>query len=698
VLVESELALEILGVPAAELRSHLDTTCVLVSAFATDGPYAKYVASELGLSAMGGWMSQLGDPRREPVRPGFAPLPRIAGIFAFVAALVAMRHLRNGGGPQFVDLSLQAVAASICTPGWLTKSLTGGLSERIGDLWPLGVMKCADGYVGVPPLTATHWEQLCHMMGISDVLDLSEGRSPAWRAKHGRELYERVRPWLESRSRREVFEEAQAWRLPSAQVQDIAERLACPQLAARGFWLSTEIDGTIAKTPCVPYAIGGVEPVARAALTEIDVLPVHRDRASSRRVDNPQLPFAGLRVLDLTQFWSGPYAMMFLGALGADVIKIESVQRPDPYRYTLAQPDRDRWYECGSVWNDANCDKRSLTLDLASAAGEAILEKLVPLADIVISNFSNRVMPNLGLTSDYLLQLNPNLIAIAMPGYGTGGPWEAYVGYAIAFEQLITASMTGYADGPPLYAGGFCDPLVGMHTVAAIELALQQRERTGRGMSVEIAQCETLDSLLAPEQIAVQLGAAVPTRRGNKHEWMAPHDAYRTAGKDSWITIAVSSDDEFKSLVTALGLTHLASDARFATGSERKRNEAALDEMVSAAVADREGAELEQSLQAVGVHACRVIKPYGLPDDAGLRHIGFFQELTRGASGTHLFKTWPFRFTTIDGSHKKPAPLLGEHNTEVLAGLLSLTEKELVDLEDAHVIGREPLGLAKQNY
>jgi crotonobetainyl-CoA:carnitine CoA-transferase CaiB-like acyl-CoA transferase len=700
VLAEAELCQNVLGVPATELRAALQghSTCVLISPFAIDGPYADYQATELGVSAMGGWMSQLGDPRREPVRPGFAPLPRIAGIFAFVSALIALRHMRQGGTPEFVELSLQAVAASICTPGWLTKSLIGALSERIGDLWPLGVMKCADGYVGVPPLTATHWEQLCYMMGIADVLDLPEGRSPEYRRRHGRELYERVRPWLEARTRKQVFEEAQAWRLPSAQVQTTADRLECPQLDARGFWQETTIGGTPVKTPRVPYAIEGVEPTARSELREIDALPAARTREVRNADVAPGLPFAGLRVLDLTQFWSGPYAMMLLGALGADVIKIESVQRLDPYRYTLAQPDRDRWYECGSVWNDANCDKRSLTLDLASLDGKIIFERLVPHADIVISNFSNRVMPNLGLTNERLLQLNPRLIAITMPGYGTGGPWEEYVGYAIAFEQLITASMTGYADGPPLYAGGFCDPLVGMHTVAAIELALQQRERTGRGTSVEIAQCETLDSLLAPEAIAVQFGAPVPGRRGNKHEWMAPHDAYRVAGKDAWLTLAVSSDEEFAALARVLGRPDLGQDARFAAVAARKENELALDEVITSAVANRDALELEQALQSAGVKACRVIKSYDLADDRGLEHIGFFQQLTREASGTHLFKTWPFRFDDIEASHKRPAPLLGAHNDDVLRGILGLSDAEIGRLEREQVIGREPLGLAKQNY
>jgi len=619
-------------------------------------------------------------------------------MFAFVGALMGLRHLRQGGTPQFVELALQAVAASICTPGWLTKSMTGARSERIGDLWPLGVMKCADGYVGVPPLTATHWEQLCHMMGIADVLDLPEGRSPSYRARHGPELYERVRPWLEARTRNEVFEEAQAWRLPSAQVQTLVERLTCPQLEARGFWRSTQIHGTTVKAPRVPYSIEGAAPVARGELREIDSPSVrgsHPARVAGRM---PRGVFEGLRVLDLTQFWSGPYATMLLGALGADVIKIESVQRPDPYRYTLAQPDRDHWYECGSVWNDANCNKRSLTLDLSRPEGKSIFERLVAHADIVISNFSNRVMPNLGLTQERLLELNPNVLAVAMPGYGTGGPWEEYVGYAIAFEQLITASMTGYADGPPLYAGGFCDPLVGMHTVAAIELALRQREQTGRGMAVEIAQCETLDGLLAPEAIALQLGGPVPGRRGNKHDWMAPHDAYRVAGKDTWLTIAVSSDKEFSMLTQTLGVPELSDDPRFATGPQRKQNELALDEAIADTVAERDGEELEQALQAAGVKACRVIKPYDLPDDPGLAHRHFFQEMTREASGRHTFKTWPFRFESIDASHKRPAPQLGQHNSEILTELLGLGTEELERLERDDVTGREPIGLLKQNY
>ncbi len=327
--------------------------------------------------------------------------------------------------------------------------------------------------------------------------------------QHGEELYERVKPWLSERTRLEILEEAQARRLPAAPAQSIAERLACPQLKARGYWRDAEIDGKTVKVPRVTYSVKGVEPVERAALEEAETADIVAPPAVAAGAKRPGLPFEGLRVLDLTAFWSGPYAMMLLGALGADVIKIESIQRPDPYRYTwVFSTAREKWYEWGPLYNDTNCDKRNVALDLGSPAGKELFERLVAEADIVINNFANRVMPNLGLTNERLLSINPRLIAVTMPGYGPGGPWEDYVGYAIAFEHLVLGSMTGYADGEPSYAGGFCDPMVGLHAVAAIELALRYREETGKGTEVEVPQCETLDSLFAPEQIAVQHGGA----------------------------------------------------------------------------------------------------------------------------------------------------------------------------------------------
>jgi crotonobetainyl-CoA:carnitine CoA-transferase CaiB-like acyl-CoA transferase len=696
VLAETELTESVFGVPPAGMRAAFEgrTTCVLIAPFATDGPYERYRASDLGIAALGGWANIIGDPGREPLRPGGEMIARVTGVCAFVAALLALRSRRLDGGPQFVDLSGQAVAASAIVAPWLVKPMLGIEQNRRANDWLQGgVMECSDGWLGCTPLTATHWEMMCHMLGLDDVLERPEGHDPMWRWEHSAELLERARPYLENASKFDLFRQAQEWRIPAAPVEDVAERLACPHLEARGFFVRASIDGREVKVPRVAFSIDVAQPTPRGELARLDELPVaHPLREhlppSSRR------PFEGIRVVDLTHFWAGPYATSLLGAMGADVIKVESVQRPDAYRLTFAPGALDRWYERSPLWQDTNCNKRGLTLDLTSAEGRELFERLLAISDVVVNNFSNRVMRNLGYPDARLHEINPRLIVTSIPGYGPGGPWEDYVGFGIAFEQLaIAASITGYPDGVPRIMSGFCDPLAGLHAVAAIELALIERERTGRGAVVEVPQCEVLDSLFAPEDIAVQMGAPVPGRRGNLHEWMAPHNTYPVAGDDRWISIAVASDEEFAALCRVLRREEMTHDSRFASAAARKEHEKELDSAIAAAVAGRDGADLEGRLQEVGVMACRVAKGFELPGDANLRHIGFFQPVTRELTGTHPYKTWPFRFSGFQSGHVLPPPMLGEHNREVLVGLLGLGEADLAALEDRKVIGTVPVGI-----
>jgi crotonobetainyl-CoA:carnitine CoA-transferase CaiB-like acyl-CoA transferase len=274
-----------------------------------------------------------------------------------------------------------------------------------------------------------------------------------------------------------------------------------------------------------------------------------------------------------------------------------------------------------------------------------------------------------------------------MPGYGLGGPWGNYVGFGTAFEYTsVSASVTGFEDEPPKQ-GFFCDPTVGYHTVAAILVALELREQTGKGSVVEVPQSETLDTLYAPEWIAVQHGAPVPERAGNKHAWMAPHDAYQVAGEDAWITIAVDSDEAFRSLTDYLGVAALAEDPRFATVAARKEHEAALDERIAEAVRDRDQHTLERELQSRGVMAMRVTEAAEATEDENLQHIHYFQWMDRELTGNHPSRTLPFRFSGVPMPNVLPPPLLGEHNHEVLADLLALSEDEIRQLEEEQVIG-----------
>ncbi|MDP6605281.1 MAG: CoA transferase, partial [Dehalococcoidia bacterium] len=432
VIAESELAEQVLGLTAAELRPAFEgkTVFVLISPFATDGPYAGYRATDLGVNALGGWGALIGEPEREPVRPGADMNYRVSGAHGAATALIALRHRRQGARPSFVDISQQAISAGMLVAPWLNYSMNGRPIGRAKSQWPSAVVRCKDGWVGTPPLTAEHWEMLITMTGAADILDLPGGREPAYRAQHGDEIYERVRSWFDERTRQEVYTEAQAWRIPAAPVDTVEQRLEDPQLNARGFFLQPEVDGRRVKTPRVPYLLDGVAPVERVPVVAADRAEIapggeaSDDEASDGAASDgaaPALPFSGVRILDLTWFWSGPHATMTLGALGADVIKVESIQRPDSYRFTAADASADRWYECGYVWNDSNQNKRGLTLDLGNDEGMRLFERLLQGADVVINNFSNRVMPNLGLTDERLLELNPRLIVVDMPGYGADG-------------------------------------------------------------------------------------------------------------------------------------------------------------------------------------------------------------------------------------------------------------------------------------
>lgn len=698
VIVEPSLAESVLGLAPTALRdwARARASLVLVSPFAVDGPLGTWRASDLGVMARGGWMDSLQSPGREPIRPSFDLIYRVSGALAFFVGLVLLRQERLHGGRQFAEVTMQGVAASMLTSPWLVRSVTGvdrpfWFTADASDGWPLsGVLPCKDGWFGCSPLSPKHWEGMCRMFGIEDVLDEPGGREMDYRAKHSVELWKRVKPVLMSMTRTELMAAAQRNGVTAAPICSIAERLEDEQLAARGFFRRTDIAGNPVKTPRISYLLGGAEAAAPGPLVE-GAVPRWAPRPQAAAAERQPQPFAGLRVLDLSHFWAGPYATLLLGTLGAEVIKIESTRRPDAFRYTVADLRAPQCWERGPLWNDNNTERRGITLDLHSPAGHEIFLRLARDADIVISNFSNRVMPSLGLTDEALHAVNPRLVIVTMPGYGPDGPWGDYAGYGVAFEQLAScASMTGYAGDVPKIPSGFCDPMSGTFAAAAIEMALRERERTGRGMSIHVPQCESVDALFGPEYLAVQHGVPVPVARANRHEWMAPHNTYRVSGPEEWLSIAIGTDQEFAALADELDAPQLARDARFATAGARKEHETALDAEIAARVADQPLLPLEARLQARGVMACRVTRGGRLTEDGALQHFGLFQELSRPVTGTHPYRRIPVHIAGVSTVLHRAPPLLGEHTAEVLTELLGLSAAELATLAEQKVTGTKP--------
>ena len=255
------------------------------------------------------------------------------------------------------------------------------------------------------------------------------------------------------------------------------------------------------------------------------------------------MPFADMKVLDLTTFWAGAYLTCYLGAFGAEIVKVESIQRPDGHRYSGAWAhEGDRWYERSAMWQGTNLNKRDITLDLTSDQGRDLVRRLVRDADVVVENFSPRVIEQFGLDYESLVELKPDVIFVRMPGFGLQGPWRDYVGWALNFEQTSgMAAVTGYADGPPCNLQGPADPIVGVHAGVALLAALEHRRRTGEGQLIEVAQIEVAACVAAEPVIEYSMNAVVRPREGNRSRGHL-QGVYPTAADDAWVALCVRDD------------------------------------------------------------------------------------------------------------------------------------------------------------
>jgi crotonobetainyl-CoA:carnitine CoA-transferase CaiB-like acyl-CoA transferase len=404
-------------------------------------------------------------------------------------------------------------------------------------------------------------------------------------------------------------------------------------------------------------------------------------------------PFEGIRICDLSQNWSGPYCAAYLGGLGAEVIKIESIQHPDSYRVGILLSDF--WWEVYGPWNCTNVNKYGVTLDLNNPIGKEIFKKLVKVSDIVIENFSSRVMENFGLPYEELKKLKNDIIMVSLQGYGQSGPWRDHATFGLSFEQSSgLAYITGYEDGSPLNLGGSADAIAGMHAAFAIQAALEYRERTGKGQFIEIAQAELLTRFLGAPLIDYSFNKRIWGRLGNHDPYKAPHGVYRCKGEDMWVAISVSSDEEWTALCQVIGKPELAVSEKFITMSNRLANQDILDKLIEAWTTQHDRYEAMRILQEAGVAAGALTVPDKLQQEPHLKDRGFFQELTRDITGTQLYPRWPIKFTETP-INMKPAPKLGEHNEYVLGTILGLSKPEIEELEKNKIIGTVPLASGK---
>ena len=414
------------------------------------------------------------------------------------------------------------------------------------------------------------------------------------------------------------------------------------------------------------------------------------------------LPLERIRVLDLSRIWAGPYCTKLLADMGAQVIKVESLRVYDSHRgpvspargiasYPDSEPGEAPWNRNG-WFNCLHMSKYGVTLELTQRAGCELFETLVSVSDVLIENFRYGSLARLGYTYQDLRKLRPDLIYVSMPGFGDSGPWRDYLAYGIGQEQLSgMAHMTGYEDEGPMKSGiNHGDPISGSHAAGIILAALRHRKRTGKGMFMDVSQLESTVSLIGAQLLGYQMTGRDHQRRGNRSDMYAPHNAYLCSEEDSWVSIAVTGNDQWRALCLVMDRSDLADDVRYCTLEGRRAHEDDLDGIIAGWTCERTASEVAQLLQGVGVAATPVHPAPGLLNDPHLKDRGTFVRVDHPWAGTHAYPGIPWKMSATPGQIRWPAPGLGQDNSTVYGELLGLTGPRIKELQADGVIGTVP--------
>lgn len=711
--------LERLGLAPASLRDRWPRiVLVSITDFGQDGPWANRAATDLTLQAWCGSIGFRGTPERPPLAAGGRIGEYLGGAVAAAAGLAAHRSAILTGLGDHVDVSLlECMTSGFQAFEWLHMALSNlpGMTRSVE--FP-SIVEVKDGWVGFSMVTGQQWVDFTTMVGRPDLAEDPELSLMLGRWPRRDEVRAAITPWLSDHTVAEVLETAALYRVPAAPIGNGANLPAIDHFVNREVYVENPAGFP---QPRPPWRIDGVRPPpprraprpGEAGSTVSDPPsprpsprgssagptsppPGGTPRGSSPRGSSPgDGKLAGLRVLDLTAFWAGPSATHVLAALGADVVKVESVQRPDGIRFAGGQvPGARRWWEYGWLFQGVNVDKRGITLDLTREEGRALALRLVAGADVVIENFSPRVIDHLGLGYEAVASINPRVIMVRMPAFGLDGPWRDRVGFGPTMEQASgLAWLTGYPDDAPVSPRGPADPLAGYHAVLALMAALFLRDRTGRGCLVEVPMVEVALNTTADQVGEHVLYGRLLTREGNRGPDAAPQNVYATAGAERWIALAVADDRQWEALRAVMGDPEWAGDPRLATEEGRRRAHDLLDRRLGEWLALEDLDEVVGRLLGAGVPAAPVVSPPDVVENPHLIERRYFQELVHPVTGPNAVTRPPFRFADGGPECRHPAPTLGQHNPEVLGGELGLSADQLALLFDQAIIGDTPIGL-----
>jgi len=683
--------------PQALRARHPHLTVTSITPFGLDGPWTDRPATEFTLQAWSGGIVGLGrgDPDRAPVFVGGRVGEWLSGLFGAVGTMVSRRRAVGSGTGEIVDVSMLESLALCLTyyPVTYVDALGRPFRGKRSVVTP-GVAVAKDGMIAVGVGTGQQWLDFCAMVG-----------QPQWMEdtslfRERGHLAPVIDAWFADHTVEEIRELAAAFRLPHAVIANGANLPHLDHFEARASFEGGGDGGFVRPAPPFrlrPARLRATEPAAVLGAHELRDVAAVAPRRAPMRGTGGDLPFAGLRVLDMTAFWAGPVCTHVLALLGAEVIHLESTTRPDGTRMLGAPMTEPQWWERSPIFSGINTNKKSLTLDFRTDGGMEVLRQLVRTVDVVVENYTPRVLEQAGLTFEALRELREDIVLVRMPGFGLDGPWRDNAAFAYTIEDASGLTwLTGHPDQKPLEPYCLGDPNAGIHALAALLLALEHRRRTGEGVFVEAAMVDAAVNITAEQVIEYSAYGALLERAGNRGPTAAPQGVYHTADvdergrTDSWVALAVETDGQWEALVEAIGRPSWAVDPALATAAGRRGAHDRIDEHLSAWCAPRRADEVVELLWPAGVPVAKVVQPHHQGELAQLQARRYFEVVDHPVSGAARHSTLPMRLSGgPERLHRRHAPLLGEHNTEILTAL-GLSPVDIAALERDGIVGTSP--------
>jgi crotonobetainyl-CoA:carnitine CoA-transferase CaiB-like acyl-CoA transferase len=645
--------------------------------------------------ALSGFLSLVrgapGDISGPPIRPRGELTSAFAGLHATVAALGALHaRLVDGHGQRLDVAALEAMVGTLAIS--LPQVTYAGVVPVPGGsrgVCPWNIFTCRDGRFVMQCTEDRQWRALVEILGNPEWGLLEVFETTAQRVEQVDVVEQLVQDAVAEFTLAEFLARARELGVPASPVHTPQEVLGWEHLQVRGAFRTVDAAGTAitAPTPPIRFADVAAAPCVTAPVAE-GAAVAWSPRSGQPAPAPAAAPLAGLRVIDLTWVWAGPFAAMQLAHLGADVIKVESRDRVDVTRRLAPFADGEPGVNRSGYFNQYNQGKRSIVLDLGTKDGRDVLARLLQHADVVIDNMRAGALARMGFDDARLRELNPRLVAVAMTGYGETGPERDKLAYGALIDALSGMTfLTGPVDGDATeIALSLPDPNAGLHAAIGALAGLYRARTSGVGADIE---CSMLEAWIAAMPSGVLTTAATdepPGRVGTRDEQMSPHGAFRAAGPNAWVALVVEDDERFAALAGAIGAPELATDPRFATLAARQHHEAELEAIVAAWVVGRERDDAVTALTAAGVTAAAVRTMDEVVACPHLAARDFYLTPEHPEVGRRRVAGPPWRATRSPMHATTAAPLLGEHTEAVLRDA-GFDDAAIADLAARGIVG-----------